>query len=105
MRYRMVDERVVKMKEGGVHKVLKYKEHHSVCPLVGIGSPPTPLLQASVPPPRTKGCSGAHLPTGKGLGESQFRRLEKKSSTLPPLWGRYFLGLTLIHIGEKVHFS
>ncbi len=31
------------------HKVLTYTEHHSVCPLVGIGTPPTPLPQASVP--------------------------------------------------------
>ncbi len=34
-----------------VHKVLIYKEHHSVCPLVGIGTPPTPFPQASVPSP------------------------------------------------------
>ncbi len=34
---------------------------------------------------------GAHSPAGEGLGESQFRRLEKKLSTLPTLcltWGR-----------------
>jgi hypothetical protein len=41
--------------------------------LVGIGTPPTPLLQASVPPPRTKGW-GAHSPAGGELGESHFRR-------------------------------
>ncbi len=35
----------------GGHKVLTYKEYHSVCPLVGIGTLPTPLSQASVPPP------------------------------------------------------
>ena len=29
---------------------------------------------------------GAYSPAGKGLGESQFRRLEKKLSTLPSLW-------------------
>jgi hypothetical protein len=29
---------------------------------------------------------GAYSPAGKGLGESQFRRLEKKLSTLPTLW-------------------
>ncbi len=33
------------------------------------------------PPPRTGG--GAHSPAGEGLGVSQFRRLEKKLSTLP----------------------
>jgi hypothetical protein len=31
------------------HKVLIYKEHHCVGPLVGIGTPPTPLPQASGP--------------------------------------------------------
>ncbi len=49
-----------------LHKVSTYKEHHSVCPL---------------PPER-----GAHSPAGEGLGESQFRQLEKKLSTLPTLW-------------------
>ncbi len=29
---------------------------------------------------------GAHSPAGEGLVESQFRRLEKKLSTLPTLW-------------------
>ena len=32
------------------YKVHKYMEYHSVCPLVGIGTPPHPLLLASVPP-------------------------------------------------------
>jgi hypothetical protein len=32
------------------HKVRIYKEYNSVCPLVGIGSSPTPRPQASVPP-------------------------------------------------------
>jgi hypothetical protein len=54
----------------GWHKVRIYKEYHSVCPLVGIGILPTPLSPAS-----------------EGLGESHFRRLEKKLSTLPTLWG------------------
>ncbi len=31
-------------------KVLINTEYQSVCPLVGIGTPPTPLLQATVPP-------------------------------------------------------
>ncbi len=48
------------------HKVLIYKEHQSVCPRVGIGTLPTPLLQASVsspnsPPPRPKGGGHARL--------------------------------------------
>ncbi len=32
---------------------------------------------------------GAHSPAYEGLGESQFRRLEKKLSTLPTLWCTY----------------
>ncbi len=60
-----------------------YKEYHSVCPLVGIGTPPTPLG------------GGGHSPAGEGLGESQFQRLEKKLSTLPtqwvpPFWGEFW---------------
>ncbi len=37
--------------KGFKHKVLIYTDNHSVCPLVGIGTPPTPLPLASVPPP------------------------------------------------------
>ncbi len=37
------------------HKVLIYIEHHSVCPLVGIGTLPIPLPQASVCPPSPHG--------------------------------------------------
>jgi hypothetical protein len=33
------------------HKVLIYKEYHSVRPLVGIGTLPTPLSPATVPLP------------------------------------------------------
>ncbi len=33
------------------HKVLICTEHHIVCPFVGIGTPPTPLPQVSVPSP------------------------------------------------------
>jgi hypothetical protein len=69
------------------HKVRMYKEYQSVCPLVGIGTLPTPLSQACVPlPPRTGGGGGAHSPAGEGLEESQFRRLEKTLTTLPTLW-------------------
>jgi hypothetical protein len=67
------------------NKVLIYIKHHSVCPLVGIGTPPTPLTQASGPPPRTKK-GGGLSPAAKGVGECQFQRLEKKLSTLPTLW-------------------
>ncbi len=58
------------LSDGGGHKVHIYKEYHSGCLLVEIGTLPTPIS-----------------PTGEGLGESQFRRLEKKLSTLPTLWG------------------
>jgi hypothetical protein len=76
-------------------KVRIYKEYHSVCPLVGIGTLPPPLSPASVPLPQNGG--GAHSPAGEGLGESQFRRLEKKLSTLPTLWRiLYHIPFTLI---------
>jgi hypothetical protein len=43
---------------------------------LGISQVPTPLAPASVPlPPKPGG--GSHSPAGEGLGESQFRRLEK----------------------------
>ncbi len=42
------------------------------------------LSPASWPFPPERG--GAHSPAGEGLVESQFRRLEKKLSTLPTLW-------------------
>jgi hypothetical protein len=59
----------------------------TVCPLVGIGTLPPLLSPASVPlPPNQRGGQWAHSPAGEGLGESQFRRLEKKLSTLPTLW-------------------
>ncbi len=49
---------------------------HTVCPLVRIGTAPSPLTQASVSPPGTK---------GGGERESQFGRLEKKHGTLSTL--------------------
>jgi hypothetical protein len=40
---------------------IQYKEYHSVCPLVGIGTPLPPLSPASVPlPPKPKGGGGGH---------------------------------------------
>jgi hypothetical protein len=67
------------------HKVLIYKEHHSVCPFVGIGTLPPLLSPASVPLPPVQRGVGARSPAGGGVGESQFRRLEKKLSTLSTL--------------------
>ncbi len=43
------------------------------------------LASECAPPPRTGRGGGAHLPAGEGLGESQFRPLEKKLSILPTL--------------------
>ncbi len=61
--------------------------HHSECPSSELGLPQTLYRKRVCPPPRTKGW-GAHSPAAKGVGESQFRRLEKKLSTLPALWTR-----------------
>ncbi len=49
------------------HKVLIYKEYHSVCPLVGIGTLPAPLSPASVPLSPEPG--GGTLACGRGVGE------------------------------------
>ncbi len=74
------------------HKVFIYIEHHSVCPLVGIGTPPTPLSQASVPsPPDQRVGGGAHSTAAKRGGGSQFRRREKKLSTLPTLCSKLYI--------------
>ncbi len=40
------------------YKVRVYKEYHSLCPLVGIGTLPTPLSPASVPLPPEPGGGG-----------------------------------------------
>ncbi len=46
---------------------------------------PTPFAAGECSlPPGPKG-GGANSPVAKGVGESQFRRLEKKLSTLPTL--------------------
>ena len=69
------------------HKVRIYKEYHSVCPLVGIWTlpSPNPSLASECAPPFRTGGRGAHSPAGEGFGESQFRRLEKRLSSLPTL--------------------
>ncbi len=48
---------------------------------------PSPANECALPPV-PKGGGGAHSLAAKGVGESQFRRLEKKLSTLPTLWVR-----------------
>jgi hypothetical protein len=68
------------------HKVHIHLEYHSVCPLVGIGTPSTPSPTASVYPPPLNQRRGTHSPVGEGVGQSQFGRLEK-SLTLCLLCG------------------
>ncbi len=64
------------------HKVrILYKEYHGVCPLVEMGTLPTPLSSECAP----ENVGGAHSPAGEGLGKSQYRRLEKKLGTLATL--------------------
>ncbi len=55
---------------GYAHKVLMYiyKEYHSVCPLVGIGTPPPPLPLTSVSLPLESKGGGAHFPACEGWG-------------------------------------
>jgi hypothetical protein len=66
-------------------KYVLYTEYHSVFPFVGIGTLPPPFSPASVPLPPYQRGGGEYSPAGEGSGESQFRRLEKKLSTLPTL--------------------
>ncbi len=51
---------------------------------LGLSQPLAPVSPASVPLPPDPG-GGGHSPAGEGLGESQFRRLEKKLSILATL--------------------
>ncbi len=55
--------------------VYRYKEYHSVSTRRNWDSPNPSLASECAPPPRT----------GEGLGDAQFRRLEKKLRTLPTL--------------------
>ncbi len=48
---------------------------------------PSPAIVCALPPDR----GGDHSLAAKGVGESQFRRLEKKLSALPTLWIYIFL--------------
>jgi hypothetical protein len=68
------------------HIVHLYLEYYSVCPLIGIGTLPPPISLESMPlPPVPKKCGGGHSPADEELGESEFRRLEKKLSTMSTL--------------------
>jgi hypothetical protein len=60
----------------------EYAECSAFSPVVGIGPPPTPRPQASVPPlPPVLG-GGAHSLAREGLGEPQFRRGDIHCDTL-----------------------
>jgi hypothetical protein len=60
-----------------------YKEYHSVRPLVGIGTLPTPLSPASAPlSPEPKGERTLACGLGVGVGAVPIPRLEKKLITL-----------------------
>jgi hypothetical protein len=71
---------------GDDHKVHIYLEHHSVCLLIGIVTPSTPLRMRVCFPSEQGGGGGTHWPACEGRGESQFGRLERKPSTLSALW-------------------
>ncbi len=75
-----------------------YKDYHSVCPLVGIGS------ECAGAPPHTTGGEGVGgtLACGWGVGESQFRRLEKKLSTMPTLCTILYLVKTIFNTGTTL---
>jgi hypothetical protein len=68
------------------HKVGIYKEYHSVCPLVGIGTLPTPLS-----PERRGGHTPLRLRGWGGPNSDDWKKL----STLPTLWSRLYGGLSL----------
>jgi hypothetical protein len=84
------------------HKVYIYRiylEYHSVCPLVRIWDQTLPQVSVSPPPQNQRGGVDTRL-RGRGWGESQFARLERKPNTLSTLWGyRYCI------LGIKISFS
>jgi hypothetical protein len=55
-----VCRRMIRFCRADITKYALYKEYHSVCPLVGIGTLPTPLLPASVFLPREPGGGGGY---------------------------------------------
>ncbi len=61
---------------GWLGKLHIYQMYHSVCPLVGNGSPTSSPASGCAPPSGTTG-AGVHSPAGEGVEESQFQRLEK----------------------------
>jgi hypothetical protein len=105
---------------GPVHKVrILYLEKTTVyVPSSELGLPQHLSRRRMCPSPPEPGGGGgeAHSHTCEGLGESQFRRLEKKLSTLPTLWastvlpvasrlegggGRFLGNSSLVEVGER----
>jgi hypothetical protein len=66
-------------------------------------SPNPSLASECAPPPQNRG-EGAHSPAGEGLGKSQFRRLEKKLSTLPTLCVGVFFSSSSIFTASLAYF-
>ncbi len=67
------------------HKVHTYLEYHSVCPLVGIGTPSVP------PPPDTGGGGSTYSPAREGVRGVPIRTTGEKAaysvySVLTPTW-------------------
>jgi hypothetical protein len=69
------------------HKV--YKEYHSVCPLVGLGTLPTPTLPASVPLPAEPGGGGHTRVRGWGSPNSDDWRKSLALCLLCAMQGSY----------------
>ncbi len=70
---------------GRQHKVRIYRVPQYMSPRRNWDSP-APSLASEFVCPSPESMGGAHSPADEGLGESQFRRLEKRLSTLPTLW-------------------
>ncbi len=90
----------------GTHKVLIYIEHHTVCPLVGIGTPPPLQPQASVPSPPDQRVGGYTRLRLKGWGSpnSHDRRNAQHSaySVMGPYAGVDY-NLTLCRLQHIYH--
>jgi hypothetical protein len=71
----VINEHSRASRESVHHKVRIYKEYHSVCPLVRIGTPPTPLSPATVPlPPEPGGRHTRVRVRGWGSHNSDYRK-------------------------------
>ncbi len=76
-----------------------YKEYHSVCPLVGIGTLPTPFSPASVPLPPEPGGGHTRLRV-RGWGSPNFDDWRKPSALF--LFCEYHSPADVIIVGYNV---